>query len=115
MQPSVFTGFPVPPIVTYLPHFCKRKSKKVPEFLEAGHFPEKLLTFTPKSDIMEATETEVHTVNRFRILTALLSASLLASGALMSCHAKTEKPMTSVTLPGGLAEIAPGCFRIAAR
>ena len=38
-------------------------------------------------------------MNRFRILTTLLSAVLLASGALASCHAKTEKPMTSATEP----------------
>ena len=38
-------------------------------------------------------------MNRFRILTALLSAALLVSGALASCHAKTEKPMTSATEP----------------
>ena len=38
-------------------------------------------------------------MNRFRILTALLFAALLVSGALASCHAKTEKPMTSATEP----------------
>mgnify|MGYP002602572873 FL=1 len=38
-------------------------------------------------------------MNRFRILTTLLSAALLASGALASCHAKAEKPMTSATEP----------------
>lgn len=38
-------------------------------------------------------------MNRFRILTAFLFAALLVSGALASCHAKTEKPMTSATEP----------------
>lgn len=38
-------------------------------------------------------------MNRFRILTALLFAALLVSGTLASCHAKTEKPMTSATEP----------------